>query len=125
MKLTEWLQTKKKYDQATFIVARSVKDNDSSFYHYEYRTTVVDTVDAWLKGDYSERHIVINADHSPIDITNGWVNWYKKGLLHCAIITTEEDLFTAYSEKQAKQMIEYYDREVRKQMGNLDERKEE
>ena len=116
MKLTEWLQSKPKYNHATFIVAMAKKDDNSSFYHYEYRTTVVDTVDAWLKGDYSERYIVINADHSPIDITNSWVNWYKGGHLHCAIITTEEDLYTEMSKEQAERMITYYDKEVRKQM---------
>ena len=116
MKVKEWLESKGKNEQATFIIAKAVKDDSSSFYHKEYNTTPIYAVWEWLKGDIVEKYIVINADHSPIDITNGWVNWYKKGLLHCAILTTEEDLYTEMSNEQADRMIAYYDKEVRKQM---------
>lgn len=67
----------------------------------------------------AEKYIVIRADHAPIDISGGWTNWYKGGHLHCAIITTEEDLYTHYSETQAKEMIEWYDEQVRKQMQEI------
>ena len=116
MKLTEWLQSKGQNEQATFIIAKAVKDDNSPFYHTEYRTTPIYNVWEWLKTETAEKYIVINADHSPIDITNGWVNWYKGGRLQCAIITTEEDLYTEMSKAQAERMIAYYDREVRKQM---------
>lgn len=116
MKVKEWLESKGKNEQATFIIAKAVKDDNSPFYHKEYKTTPIFCVWEWLQTNTTEKYIVINADHSPIDITNGWVNWYKGGHLHCAILTTEEDLYTEMSKKQAEGMIAYYDKEVRKQM---------
>ena len=116
MKVKEWLESKGKNEQATFIIAKAVKDDNSPFYHKEYRTTPIFCVREWLQTNTTEKYIVINADHSPIDITNGWVNWYKGGHLHCAILTTEEDLYTEMSKEQAERMIAYYDKEVRKQL---------
>jgi len=119
MKLTEWLKSKGKNEQATFIIAKAVKYDNSSIYHNEYRTTPIYCVWEWLKGDTGEKYIVINADHSPIDISGGWTNWYKGGHLQCAIITTEEDLYREMGEEQAKRMLDWYDRETRKQLNNL------
>ena len=116
MKLTEWLQSKGENEQATFIIAKAVKNDYSPMYHNEYRTTPIRSVWEWLEGDTGEKYIVINADHAPIDISGGWTNWYKSGILHCAVITTEADLYTQYSETQAKEMLEWYDKEVRKQL---------
>ena len=116
MKVKEWLESKGKSEQATFIIAKSVKDDDSSFYHKEYKTTPIYAVWEWLKCVFCEKYIVINADHPPVDINGHWVRMYKQGHLQCAILTTEEDLYTEMSEEQAKRMIEYYDKEVRKQM---------
>ena len=116
MKVKEWLESKGKNEQATFIIAKAVKNDGSSFYHYEYHTTPIYAVWEWLKGDIGEKYIVINADHSPIDIVGGWTNWYKGGHLHCAVITTEEDLYTGKSKEQAERMVAYYDKEVRKQI---------
>ena len=114
MKLTEWLQNKGKNDTATFIIAKAVKDDSSPFYNFEYRTTPIRTVWEWLEGDTGEKYIVIKADHPPIDVTGNWINHYKKGNLLCAMVTTEKDMFTKYSEKQAEDMLDYYDKEVRK-----------
>lgn len=106
----EWLETQNKNDEVTFIIAKAVKDENSPMYHYEYRTTPIRAVWDWLNGSNNDKYIVINTDHPPIDITNGWGNWYKRGSLKCAIITTNEDLFKMYSGEQAERMIEYYDR---------------
>ena len=116
MKVKEWLQSKGKFDSTTFIIARAEKYENSRMYDFKYRTTPIRTVEEWLKGETAEKYIVINADHAPIDISSGWTNWYKGGHLHCAIITTEEELYTMYSETQAKEMIEWYDKKVREQM---------
>ena len=116
MKVKEWLESKGTSEQATFIIAKSVKDDNSPFYHKEYKTTPICYVWEWLKTQTAETYIIINADHSPIDITNGWVNWYKNGFLHCAIITTEEDLYREMSKEQAERMIAWYDKETRKQL---------
>ena len=116
MKLKEWLQSKGKYDNATFIIERIVKDDNTPFYHEEYRTTPIRTVEEWLGSTTAEKYIVIKADQAPLDISGNWTNWYKGGHLHCAVITTEEDVYTHYSETQAKEMLEWYDKKVREQM---------
>lgn len=108
----EWLERLRMNDEVTFIIAKAVKDDYSPMYHNEYRTTPIRTVSDWLSSE-NDKYIVINADHSPIDITNGWVNWYKTGDLKCAIITTTDDIYTLYGEKQGSKMIEYYDRVCR------------
>lgn len=114
MKLTEWLQNKGKNESATFVIAKAVKDDSSPLYYFEYKTTPIRTVWEWLEGNTGEEYIVINADHPPIDVTGNWVRHYKNGWLQCAMITTEQDMFTKYSGKQAQDMIEWYDKEVRK-----------
>ena len=116
MKVREWLESKGTNEQATFIIAQSVKYDNTDFYHKEYRTTPIHCIWEWLKGDIGEKYIVINADHSPIDIAGHWCRAYNRGDLLCAIITTEADLYREMSKEQADRMIAYYDNEVRKQM---------
>lgn len=101
----------------TFIVQKAVKDEHSPFYHDEYKTTPIYSPQELLRGYcFVDTNIVINADHPPVDVTGTWSNMYKRGHLRCAMITTEADLMTRYSEVQGRDMIAYYDREVRKQM---------
>ena len=115
MKLREWLEAQKSENTtATFVIAKAVKDEASPLYHFEYRGTPIRAIWEWLQGETADKYIVINKNHPPIDITGNWVRAYNRGDLNCCVITTEQDLFTMYSEKQAKEMIEYYDREVRK-----------
>ena len=104
-------------NNVTFIILHAVKDDNTPFYHSEYKTTPVRHRDEWLQGDgFIDNHIVIMADHPPVDLTGAWHNWYKDGFLRCAVVTTEADLRTMYSEKQALDMIAMYEREVRKHM---------
>lgn len=114
MKLTEWLQNKGQNENATFIIAKAVKDESSPMYNYEYRTTPIRSVWEWLEGSTGEKYIIMKADHAPIDITGVWQNWYSMNNLSCAVITTEQDMYTMYNEKQAKDMLDYYDKEARK-----------
>lgn len=113
MKLTEWLQNKGKNENVTFIIAKVVEDENSPSYHYEYVTTPIRTAWEWLESNAGEKYIILNKDHAPIDITGVWNNWYIKGHLRCAIVTTEQDMFTLYNEEQALQMIKHYDNEAR------------
>lgn len=114
MTIREYLQ-KNEFDNSadvTFIVQRAVKD-DGSPYHSEYRTTSVRTVLEWLEGEeFVDAYIVINADHPPIDVSGTWNNWYKKGLLRCAVVTTEEELLKLYGENQGRDMVDFYKRTV-------------
>lgn len=113
MKVKEWLHTKDKNTNVTFIIAKAVKDETSPFYHTEYRTTPIRSVWEWLEGETAENYIVIKADHPPIDATGSWNDWYLKSHLLCAMIATEQDLITRYGEKQGNEMIEYYDNKLR------------
>lgn len=115
MKLKEFLQTKKilnKQTDITFTIAKAVKDEHTPFYHNEFYQTPIRSISEWL--NLKEEYIVINPDACPIDITGTWQKWYMKGRLLNAVITTEKDLFTHYSESQAKEMINYYDELVKK-----------
>ena len=116
MLLKEWLQTKGKNENATFIVEKAVKDEHTPFYHSEYRTTPIHSVWEWLEGETSGKFIVVKADHPPIDTTGNWLQWYKAGELHCAMVTSEENLFARYGKEQAKQMIKWYDEKVREEL---------
>lgn len=114
MKLKEWLQSKGQNEQATFVIAKAVKWEHAPGYTFEYKTTPIKCVWEWSESSSADKYIVINADHPPIDETGDWVRWYKQGRLMCAMITTEEDVRTMYSEKQAADMLAFYDRKVRK-----------
>lgn len=109
------IQEKHGTPEVTFIIAHSVKDSHSPFYHYEYDTTPVYSINELLRypsGSFIDTHLVVNADHPPIDITGIWVRHYNRGYLRCAVLETEDDLRIKYSGKQAEDMIAYYKREV-------------
>ena len=57
--------------------------------------------------------IVVNKDCPPIDPTGLWNNQYNRGDLKCCMVTREETIRTRYSERQAEQMIEYYEKNVK------------
>lgn len=118
MNAREYLEKQAKNQQITFVIARAVKDEATPFYHYEYRTTPIRAAWEWLREDgsgrrFGDNYLVINADHPPVDITGLWVRNYKAGHLSCAVLTTEADLRTMYSEKQAADMIAYYNKTVK------------
>ena len=117
MTAREYLQEihEKHPTDVTFVIAHSVRNEAAPGYHYEYCSTpIYNTYELlrWPAGSFIDKHLVINADHPPIDITGIWVRKYKKGWLCCAMLTTEDDLRTHYSEKQAADMIAYYKREI-------------
>lgn len=119
MKIREYIE-KVGPTQATFIIQKAVKDEHSPFYHNEYTTTPVRYQHEWLQHDgFVDTHIVIKADHPPVDVTGAWHNWYKHGHLRCAMVTTEADLLTHYGEEQGRRMIAYYEQEVRKEMEGM------
>ena len=56
MKLREWLETKGKNEQATFVIAKAVKDEHAPGYHYEFRETPIFTVWEWLDGETPDKY---------------------------------------------------------------------
>lgn len=109
----EWLKNQSKNEEVTFIIAKAVKDEGSTMYHHEYRTTPIRTVSEWLKGD--DGYVVINTDHPPIDITGSWEKFYRSGRLKCVVITTKEDLYKLYGREQGETMLKYYEETCRNQ----------
>jgi hypothetical protein len=117
MTLRKFLELKAKqrkygeYTNFTFTVAKSVKDDNTPFYHDWFRQTPVRDIKEWLDGTSIDKYIVINPDSMPIDITGNWCNWYKRGDLVCCIVTTIEDLELQMKDKdQLARMIKYYNK---------------
>lgn len=119
MKLRELLEQAGRNDSYTFIIQKAVPDEGAPGYTNTYRTTPIRTVWEWLSSPVPDKYIVIKRDHPPIDATGGgWLNRYNGGHLGCCMITTEQDLLTHYGEKQGREMIEWYDKGVRKDVKN-------
>ena len=113
MRLKDYLNELGKNDSVTFIIAEAQKDKHTPFTSYVYRGTPIRTVWEWEEATSMMDYIVVNKDHSPIDITGHWCRSYKAGHLKCCVLTSEETMFQMYSEKQAKDMIDYYERTVK------------
>lgn len=117
MLVKEYLELKGSKNNFTFIIQKAVKDDNSPFYHEEYKTTPIQNYYEWKHAEkFLHKYIVVKADHAPIDPTGVWLNWYQQGDLNCCMITTEQDLITRYGDKQGQEMINYYDKEARKQL---------
>lgn len=114
MNAREYLDKLNSGREVTFVIARAVKDEASPYYHTEYRTTPIHSAWEWLDGEALDDHIVINADHPPMDITGNWVRAYNAGRLSCAVLTTVDDLRKMYpNEAQLQRMIAYYEKTVK------------
>lgn len=114
MKLRELLEQAPKNTRYTFIVQKAVPCENAPGYTDAYTTTPVRTVWEWLNSPTPDKYIVIKKDHPPVSPTAGWHNWYKLDDLGCCMVTTEDDLILHYGEKQGREMIAWYDKEVRK-----------
>lgn len=113
MRTTEYLEQLSENEQVTFIIAEARNDENTPLQHLEYRTTPVRCVWEWARNEKLANYIVTIKDHPPIDMTGTWVNWHKKGRLKCCVLISEETLHALYSEKQANDMIEFYERSVK------------
>ena len=114
MTAREYLEKNRKACDVTFVIQKAEKDTGSPFYNNVYSVTPIRAAYEWLKDfTWPEKYIVINADHPPIDPTGSWLRMYKKGHLLCAMITTEEELIRHYGEKQGRELIQYYNENVK------------
>lgn len=112
MKLRQLLEQADKNERFTFIIQNVEKDEHSPFFHDVYETTSCRPVWDWLRGEWIDEYIVIKKDHAPIDVTGGWTNHYKAGMLKCCMITKPEALIQRYGEKQGNDMIAFYARKM-------------
>lgn len=112
MRVRDYLNTVS--GNVTFIIVRAEKDEQSPFYHNIYQTTPIRQVWEWEESTSGLLDmLVVNKDCEPIDITGVWQNWYRKGGLKCCMIESEETLHTMYSETQAEDMINHYEKTVK------------
>lgn len=118
MKLREWLESKSKGQNVTFIISKVVEDKNTHGYHEEYLTTSIRSAWEWLEGEIPDKYVVLCKDHTPIDITGVWNNWYKSGRLDCAVVTTEEDVLKKYGENQGRERLRIYDEVAREKGSN-------
>ena len=108
MKAKEYLSRIGNNTKVTFVIAKAVKDENTPYYHTEYKTTPIFGVWEVEKHEWIEKYIVINAIHPPIDITGHWVREFNNGWLKCAIITTEQDLYSFHCLSNTYQVFFYY-----------------
>lgn len=109
MKVIEYFNRIKKYDSVTFIKARARKDANTKFYHFEYQTTPVHTVEQWTQNGGLNEYIILNDDHPQIQ----WANNTGIRSVKCMLVVSEEDFAKIYrSEEQREQIIESIDKKI-------------
>ena len=95
----------------TFIEVIAIRLDNSPFYNYVYRTTPIHQKYDWEESTSGILDaLIVRKDCVPIDTTGTWELWHKQGRLKCCMIQREETLRKMYSEKQANDMIDYYER---------------
>lgn len=102
------------HKDTTFIIARAIKDGNTPFYHCEYRTTPLRSVDEWKHCKDIMECIVLNNKQPSITWLTG-VDWnpnIQRGFYRCMLIIPQKDFKTMYSEKQRNSMIEYIDNKI-------------
>lgn len=117
MKVKEYLQligkTENSSDSLTFVISRAVKDDNTPYYHEEYRTTPIRSIWEWCESDIMN-YIVLNPTQPPIDwLTTGWNNRYKRGDLMSMLVIPKEDLYLIYPQKQADELIIFIDKKIK------------
>ena len=113
MKVREYLSNFSKYTDVTFIKARARKDANTPFYHTEYQTTPMQSIEDWEKSKIMD-YYVLNNKQSPIEWLSGtgWINQFNRGHLISLLVISKEDIETLYSKEQAKNIIEYIDKKI-------------
>lgn len=116
MTVREYLKNYNKYTDVTFIKARARKDARTPFYHAEYQTTPIRSIEDWKKSDMMDYYI-LNDRQCPIDWLSGapWKLAFDSGRLISLLVINKEDLEVLYSKEQARSMIEYIDKKINNQ----------
>lgn len=109
MKVIEYFNRMNKFDSVTFIKARARKDANTKFYHFEYQTTPVHTVEQWEQYGRLNEYIILNDNQPQIQ----WANNAGIRSVKCMLIVNEKDFAQIYrSEEQRQQIIESIDKTI-------------
>ena len=115
MLVKEYLKKLDACQDVTFIKTIAVKDDNSPFYDKVYQTTPIRQAYEWQNSAIADFYI-LNDKQCPIDWLSGakWKNSFEKGYLKSLLIISKEDLKKLYSKKQAAELIEFIDKELKK-----------
>ena len=119
MKVREYLVNYSKHTDITFIKARARKDANTPFYHAEYQTTPIYTINELMRSNASILdYYILNDKQPPIDWLSGspWGTQFKMNTLLSMLVISEEDLSHLYSEEQSKSIIKYIDDNINNNM---------
>lgn len=115
MTVREYLTHIKSNDDVTFIVARAVRDENTPFYHSEYRDTPIRMRWEWEMYDGAILDAIILNDRQPTITWLSGVDWniaIKENRLKCLLVIPPEDMSKLYGKKQADGLIEYIERNL-------------
>ena len=110
MRLNKYLNGLNENDRVTFVIAKAEKRDWGPGHDTVYHTTPVRVAREWKEWEAGQNYIVANEDHPPVDISGTFVNWYNRGDLKCCVLISEDTLRVMYGEKQAEDMIKFYDK---------------
>lgn len=109
MQVKVYFERLRKYESVTFIKARARKDNGTPFYHAEYQTTPINTVEQWQNSRLMD-YIVLN-DNQP------QIEWLCGGYLkhvRCMLIISPDDFALLYpSAEQRQDLIDFIDKKIK------------
>lgn len=115
MTVREYLTHIKSIDDVTFIVTRAVRDENTPFYHPEYRDTPIRMRWEWEMQDGAILEAIVLNDRQPTITWLSGVDWniaIKENRLKCLLVIPPEDMSKLYGKKQADGLIEYIERNL-------------
>ena len=112
MKVKDYLQTHE-WSEVSFIIAKAVKDDNTPFYHPEYKTSAL--FHKFEDMSYYNEYLILNDKAMPLDWLSGspWGNAVRSGWAKCLLVINWKDLTTLFCEEQANSIIEYIDSKIK------------
>lgn len=116
----KYKEYKEKYlddlDDVTFIITKAVRDNYSTNYHAEYKTTQTYLAKEWLQGDKYKEMNILNDNQPPIIWLSNTQSNTKP--LHSLLIISDDDIEKICGKKQAKNILNTCEKEIKKEKKN-------
>lgn len=114
MLVKDYLRNLDAFQDVTFIKTIAQKDDNSPFYDEVYQTTPIRQASEWQNSAIKDFYI-LNDKQCPIDWLSGarWKNRFNRGDLKSLLVISKEDLEKLYSPKQAAELIDYIEKEIK------------